>query len=270
MSTSSPRAGGPDVRRGAPAGDGPARRASTAASRWSSSPSVTTSPPRPCAATCPTLERMGPGPPGPRRRRPAERAHRDRVRPRRARRRPHRAEGPDRRRGLDLLPPPDSTVIIDAGSTTIRLAELLPRDHWLTVVTHAVPDRRPPGRPARRSSCTCCRAGCAPPPRPRSAPRPSRRWPSSAPTSRSSAPTGITVDHGLSTPDRDEAATKRAIVAPAAPGRRARRLQQDRRRAHRPVRRARRRRRPRHRHGDASAPTTEPAFEAPDVEVVIA
>ena len=40
---------------------------------------------------------------------------------------------------LDLLPPPGSTVLIDAGTTTSRLASLLPRDHRLVVVTHAVP-----------------------------------------------------------------------------------------------------------------------------------
>ena len=40
---------------------------------------------------------------------------------------------------LDLLPPAGSTVLIDAGSTTSRLASRLPRDHRLVVVTHAVP-----------------------------------------------------------------------------------------------------------------------------------
>ena len=41
---------------------------------------------------------------------------------------------------------------------------------------------------------------------------------------------GITAEHGLTTPDRDEAAVKRAMVACGAPGRGARRLPQDRRR----------------------------------------
>ncbi len=40
---------------------------------------------------------------------------------------------------LQQLPPPGSVVILDAGSTTARLAAILPRDHRLTVVTHAVP-----------------------------------------------------------------------------------------------------------------------------------
>ena len=38
-----------------------------------------------------------------------------------------------------LLPPPDSVVVIDAGTTTARFAAALPRDHRLTVITHAVP-----------------------------------------------------------------------------------------------------------------------------------
>src|SRR5689334_21414047 len=40
---------------------------------------------------------------------------------------------------LNELPPPGSTIVIDAGSTTARLAAVLPRDHRLNVVTHAVP-----------------------------------------------------------------------------------------------------------------------------------
>src|SRR6476646_4090334 len=37
------------------------------------------------------------------------------------------------RAALELLPPAGSTILIDAGSTTNRLASLLPRDHRLTV-----------------------------------------------------------------------------------------------------------------------------------------
>src|SRR6476659_5639975 len=43
------------------------------------------------------------------------------------------------RAALELLPPAGSTVLMDAGSTTSRLASLLPRDHRLTVVPHALP-----------------------------------------------------------------------------------------------------------------------------------
>ena len=40
---------------------------------------------------------------------------------------------------LDLLPAAGATVLLDAGSTTDRLAGRLPRDLELTIFTHAVP-----------------------------------------------------------------------------------------------------------------------------------
>jgi DeoR family fructose operon transcriptional repressor len=43
------------------------------------------------------------------------------------------------RAALALLPPAGSTVLMGAGSTTSRLASMLPRDHRLVVFTHAVP-----------------------------------------------------------------------------------------------------------------------------------
>lgn len=43
------------------------------------------------------------------------------------------------RAALDLLPPSGGTVLIDAGTTTSRLAAFLPQDLRLTVVTNAVP-----------------------------------------------------------------------------------------------------------------------------------
>ena len=43
------------------------------------------------------------------------------------------------RAALDRLPPAGGTILLDAGSTTVRLATLLPPDRELTVVTHAVP-----------------------------------------------------------------------------------------------------------------------------------
>lgn len=43
------------------------------------------------------------------------------------------------RAALPLLPPDGSTILIDAGSTTVRLAGMLPHDRKFTVVTHAVP-----------------------------------------------------------------------------------------------------------------------------------
>jgi DeoR family transcriptional regulator, fructose operon transcriptional repressor len=38
-----------------------------------------------------------------------------------------------------LLPPTGGSIVLDAGTTTARLAALLPRDQRLTVFTHAVP-----------------------------------------------------------------------------------------------------------------------------------
>ena len=46
---------------------------------------------------------------------------------------------------LDLLPRADSTVILDAGSTTVRLSRLLPPNLRMTVVTPRRPDRRATG-----------------------------------------------------------------------------------------------------------------------------
>ena len=43
------------------------------------------------------------------------------------------------RAAMRFVPAAESTLIIDAGSTTIRMAELLPKEHRLTVFTHAVP-----------------------------------------------------------------------------------------------------------------------------------
>ncbi|MCW2798101.1 DeoR/GlpR family DNA-binding transcription regulator [Nocardioides sp.] len=115
------------------------------------------------------------------------------------------------RAAVDLLPPPGSTVILDAGSTTSRLASLLPRDHRLIVFTHAVPiaarlANHPqielhllPGRvrmttQAAVGSDTVNALGQI----------------------RADVvflgTNGLSVAHGLSTPDRDEAATKRAMV----------------------------------------------------------
>jgi len=112
---------------------------------------------------------------------------------------------------LDELPPPGGTVLIDAGSTTARFASLLPRDHRLVVLTHAVPiAARLAGLPhidlyllpGRVRTTTQAAVG--------------------SDTVRALGrlrvdvaflgTNGITVEHGLSTPDHDEAAAKRAMV----------------------------------------------------------
>jgi DeoR family fructose operon transcriptional repressor len=112
---------------------------------------------------------------------------------------------------IDLLPPAGSTVLIDAGSTTSRFASRLPRDHRLVVVTHAVPvAARLAGNPQIELHLLPGRV------------RATTQAAVGAETVRALADlradavflgtNGITVEHGLSTPDRDEAATKRAMV----------------------------------------------------------
>jgi DeoR family fructose operon transcriptional repressor len=113
---------------------------------------------------------------------------------------------------VSLLPPPGSMVIIDAGSTTARLAALLPRDHRLTVVTHAVPvAARLAGLPQIDLFLLPGKV------------RPTTQAVVGADTVAALADlradvsfvatNGLSTSHGLTTPDREEAATKRAIVA---------------------------------------------------------
>lgn len=113
---------------------------------------------------------------------------------------------------VSLLPPPGSMVIIDAGSTTARLAALLPRDHRLTVVTHAVPvAARLAGLPQIDLFLLPGKV------------RPTTQAAVGADTVAAladlradvsfGATNGLSTSHGLTTPDREEAATKRAIVA---------------------------------------------------------
>jgi DeoR family fructose operon transcriptional repressor len=111
-----------------------------------------------------------------------------------------------------LLPHAEATVVIDAGSTTVLLAESLPRDRTLTVFTHSVPVAARlaelpqvelhllPGRVRRNTQAAVgvetvqalsqIRADLA-----------------------FVGTNGLTLTHGLSTPDQTEAATKSAIVA---------------------------------------------------------
>jgi DeoR family fructose operon transcriptional repressor len=111
-----------------------------------------------------------------------------------------------------LLPPPDSVVVIDAGSTTARFAAALPRDHRLTVITHAVPvATRLAGLPQIQLHLLPGRV------------RPATHAAVGAETVAALAElradvafvatNGLTVGHGLTTPDSDEAASKRAIIA---------------------------------------------------------
>lgn len=113
-----------------------------------------------------------------------------------------------------LLPPPGSTIIIDAGTTTVRLAAALPREHRLTVITHAVPvAARLAGQPHIELHLLPGKV------------RPTTQAAVGSDTVTALADlsadvaflatNGLTLDRGLTTPDREEAATKRAIVAAA-------------------------------------------------------
>ena len=113
---------------------------------------------------------------------------------------------------VSLLPPPDSVIVIDAGSTTARFAAALPRDHRLTVITHAVPvATRLAGLPQIELHLLPGKV------------RPTTHAAVGAETVAALADlradvafiatNGLTVGHGLTTPDSDEAASKRAMIA---------------------------------------------------------
>lgn len=111
---------------------------------------------------------------------------------------------------LHLLPPPGGTLLLGAGSTTARLVEHLPLDRALTVYTHAVPlAARLAGLesidlhllPGRVRETTQAAVGA--------------QTVAAIDTLRVDVvflgSNGLSVDHGLSTPDADEAATKAAM-----------------------------------------------------------
>jgi DeoR family fructose operon transcriptional repressor len=118
------------------------------------------------------------------------------------------------RAALDELPGPGGSVLVDAGTTTSRLALYLPADPRLTVVTNAVPiAARLAGLPGVELHLLPGRV---------------RRTTQAAVgedtvTALSRLRTdvafvgtnGISLDHGLSTPDHSEAAAKRAMVRAA-------------------------------------------------------
>ena len=133
----------------------------------------------------------------------------------RPRPRERRGEGPHRHRRRWSWCPRAAASSSTPARPRPGWPALLPLDRRLEVLTHAVPiAARLAGHPAiglrllpgpgardhpgrrRRGHRRGARAGCGP-------------------TSRSSAPTASRAAHGLSTPDHDEAAVKRAIVAGA-------------------------------------------------------
>ena len=109
------------------------------------------------------------------------------------------------------LVPEGASVVLDAGTTTARLAGLLPLDQELEVLTHSVPIAGRlaghPGMtlrllPGRVRATTQAAVG----PETVEALRRLRTDVAFLGTN------GISVTHGLSTPDHDEAAVKHAIV----------------------------------------------------------
>ena len=115
------------------------------------------------------------------------------------------------RAAVALLPEGGCTLLIDAGSTTARLAAKLPTTERWTVITHAVPIAALlaplphielhllPGRVRTATQAAVGHATVE-------AIRQFRADLAFVGTN------GISVRHGLSTPDPEEAATKRAIV----------------------------------------------------------
>jgi DeoR family fructose operon transcriptional repressor len=118
------------------------------------------------------------------------------------------------RAAAEFLPQSGSTVLLDAGTTTARVAALLPPDRELQVVTNSIPIA---ARLAGFGSvCLQVLGGRV---------RGLTQACVGAPALEALAAlrvdiafigtNGITVRHGLSTPDPDEAAVKRAMVASA-------------------------------------------------------
>jgi DeoR family fructose operon transcriptional repressor len=118
------------------------------------------------------------------------------------------------RAAVALLPEGGCTLLLDAGSTTIRLAGQLPTSDQWTVITHAVPIAALlaplphvelhllPGRVRTATQAAVGHATVE-------AVRHLRADLAFLGTN------GISVRHGLSTPDAEEAATKRALIESA-------------------------------------------------------
>lgn len=118
------------------------------------------------------------------------------------------------KKAVELLPASGGSVLLDAGTTTARLAMMFPRDVHLTVITNAVPiAARLAGSPSvdlhllpgRVRRTTQAAVGI----------ETVQALGSLRVDIAFMGTNGISVGHGLSTPDRDEAATKRAMVESA-------------------------------------------------------
>ena len=116
------------------------------------------------------------------------------------------------RAALELLPPTGGSLLLDAGTTTSRLAQLLPTDRQLLVVTSAVPIA---ARLAGVAGVALHVLG--------GSVRGTTQAAVGADTVRALGDlradvaflgtNGLQLGHGLSTPNADEAAVKRAMVA---------------------------------------------------------
>ena len=172
-----------------------------------------------------------PGPPRARRRGAGQLAHRHRVRASASATRP---TPPPRTRSppppSPCCPRPARSSSSTPGSTTARLAARPPP----RPPAHRRHPRGAGGRAARRPAphraAPAARARSARPPTPPSAPTRSPRSRDVRVDVAFVATNGSAIGYGLTTPDRDEAATKRAIVGCRTAYGRARRLHQDRRR----------------------------------------
>ena len=118
------------------------------------------------------------------------------------------------RRAVEMLPATGGSVLLDAGTTTARLAMMIPRDLRLTVVTNAVPiAARLAGSPSIDLHLLPGRV------------RPTTHAAVGDETVRALGllrvdvaflgTNGLSEVHGLSTPDHAEAAAKHAMVAGA-------------------------------------------------------
>jgi DeoR family transcriptional regulator, fructose operon transcriptional repressor len=118
------------------------------------------------------------------------------------------------RAAVDLLPGEGCTIVLDAGSTTMRFAQLLPPSARWTVITNAVPIAAvlaPLAHvelqvlPGRVRSATQAAVG-------HTTVQALHEFRADLAVVGTN---GITLTHGLSTPDPEEAATKRAMVESA-------------------------------------------------------
>ncbi len=127
-----------------------------------------------------------------------------------------RADEKDRiaKAALTELPTTGGSVLLDAGTTTARMATLLPRDVTLTVMTNAVPVA------ARLAGLTAIELHLLPG-RVRATTQAAVGEDTVAALRRLRVDVafigtnGLTLRHGLSTPDHSEAAAKRAMVGAA-------------------------------------------------------